>query len=59
MALPAVVDAGDAHPLKAALDAISAGIATFGEDWPVLLREVRAMCVQAGGDGADASRVRP
>ncbi|MHB9755458.1 hypothetical protein ACYBSK_13905 [Streptomyces sp. BYX5S] len=60
MALPAVVEASDGHPLKAALTSLGSAIAAFGAvQWPVLLREVRALCAQAGGDRPDAATTRP
>ena len=44
MALPALVDAAHADPLQAALDAVYAGVVTYGEDYPALLEEVWSMC---------------
>lgn len=44
MAVPALLGAADPDPLRAALDAVYAGIATYGEDYPALLREVWSMC---------------
>lgn len=44
MALPAVTGAAEPDPLRAALDAVYAAVATFGEDCPALLDEVRAAC---------------
>ena len=43
MALPAVTGAGEADPLRAALDAVFAGVVTYGEDYPRLLEEVRSV----------------
>jgi hypothetical protein len=40
-ALPAVFAAADADPLRAAVDAVAAAIATFGNDYPRLLGELR------------------
>ncbi len=40
-ALPAVFAAADADPLRAAVDAVAAAIATFGKEYPHLLRELR------------------
>ncbi|OLZ74874.1 hypothetical protein AV521_03735 [Streptomyces sp. IMTB 2501] len=44
MALPALFGAAEPYPLQAALDAVYAGIATYGEDYPALLREVWSVC---------------
>lgn len=44
MALPALTDAAQADPLQAALDAVYAGVVTFGEDYPALLEEVWSVC---------------
>jgi len=44
MALPAVTGAAEAAPLQAALDAVHAAVATYGEDWPTLLEEVWSVC---------------
>lgn len=44
MALPALLDAAAADPLRAALDAVYAGVAAYGEDHPALLDEVRSRC---------------
>ncbi|OMI84878.1 hypothetical protein BSZ07_37250 [Streptomyces sp. M1013] len=44
MALPALLDAAAADPLRAALDAVYAGVAAYGEDYPALLDEVRSLC---------------
>ncbi|KUN09565.1 hypothetical protein AQI95_04400 [Streptomyces yokosukanensis] len=44
MAVPALLGAAAPDPLQAALDAVYAGIHTYGEDYPVLLREVWSMC---------------
>ncbi|MDQ0605476.1 hypothetical protein QF037_009821 [Streptomyces canus] len=40
MALPAVTGAAQADPLRAALDAVYAGVVTYGEHYETLLREV-------------------
>ncbi|MGW3631738.1 hypothetical protein ACWD7F_16480 [Streptomyces sp. NPDC005122] len=42
MALPAVAGAAEADPLRAALDAVYAAVATYGEDYPALLEEIRS-----------------
>ncbi|EST36261.1 hypothetical protein M878_02825 [Streptomyces roseochromogenus subsp. oscitans DS 12.976] len=44
MALPALLGAADPDALQAALDAVYAGIATYGENYPALLREVWSVC---------------
>jgi hypothetical protein len=44
MALPAVTGASEADPLRAALDAVHAAVATYGEDYPALLEEIRSAC---------------
>ncbi|MER6028764.1 hypothetical protein [Streptomyces sp. NPDC001851] len=44
MAIPALLAAAEADPLQAALDAVYAGVVTYGEDYPALLREVRSLC---------------
>ncbi|MFI2205397.1 hypothetical protein ACH47Z_32365 [Streptomyces sp. NPDC020192] len=44
MALPALLGAGEPAPLQAALDAVFAAVATYGEDYPTLLREVWSVC---------------
>ncbi|MDX3635639.1 hypothetical protein PV728_36385 [Streptomyces europaeiscabiei] len=44
MALPALTDAAQADPLQAALDAVYAGVVTYGEDYPALLEEVWSAC---------------
>ncbi|MFF2515949.1 hypothetical protein [Streptomyces sp. NPDC058086] len=43
MALPAVTGAAEADPLRAALDAVHAAVATYGEDYPALLEEIRSV----------------
>lgn len=43
-ALPALPAAADPDPLRAALDAVWAAVGTYGEDYPRLLAEVRAVC---------------
>ncbi|MGW2419585.1 hypothetical protein ACWC0C_10070 [Streptomyces sp. NPDC001709] len=48
MALPALLGAAEPDPLQAALDAVYAGISTYGEDYPALLREVWSMCDGSG-----------
>ncbi|MGW6535474.1 hypothetical protein ACWGBV_01665 [Streptomyces sp. NPDC055051] len=45
-ALPAVLAVAETSPLHAALDAVSHAIATYGEHYPVLLEEIRAVCAQ-------------
>lgn len=40
MAIPALFAAAEADPLRAALDAVYAAVATYGEDHPTLLEEV-------------------
>jgi hypothetical protein len=40
MALPALLDAAGADPLQAALDAVYAAVAAYGEDYRTLLQEV-------------------
>ncbi|WP_308407496.1 hypothetical protein [Streptomyces olivochromogenes] len=44
MAIPALLDAAHPDPLRAALDAVFAAVATYGEDYPVLLQEVWSAC---------------
>jgi hypothetical protein len=44
MALPALLDAAEADPLRAALDAVYATVVTDGEDYRALLREVWSAC---------------
>ncbi|WP_432118740.1 hypothetical protein [Streptomyces sp. bgisy032] len=44
MALPAVTAAAAPDPLAAAVDAVYAAIGAYGEHWPALLAEVRAVC---------------
>ncbi|GAA2166419.1 hypothetical protein GCM10009727_85990 [Actinomadura napierensis] len=44
MALSAILRAGDPHALTGAVGAVSAGVATFGEDYPAFLQEVRDLC---------------
>ncbi|WP_327075279.1 hypothetical protein OG196_42380 [Kitasatospora purpeofusca] len=43
MALPALLAAAGKDPLRAALDAVFAAVATYGEDHPSLLEEVRSV----------------
>ncbi|TGB08831.1 hypothetical protein E4099_14740 [Streptomyces palmae] len=40
MALPALLDAAEPDALRAALDAVHAAVATYGEDYRTLLQEV-------------------
>ena len=40
-ALPAIFAAADPDPLRAAVDAVTAGIMTFGPDYPRLLQDLR------------------
>ncbi|MGV9454842.1 hypothetical protein [Streptomyces sp. NPDC003635] len=42
MALPAIPGAAEPDPLRAALDAVFAAVVTYGEDYPVLLQQIRA-----------------
>ncbi|MFI1801503.1 hypothetical protein ACH427_29765 [Streptomyces sp. NPDC020379] len=44
MAIPALLGAAEADPLQAALDAVYAAVATYGEDHRALLREVWSVC---------------
>ncbi|MGZ3096911.1 hypothetical protein [Streptomyces sp. H72] len=44
MALPALLAAAEADPLQAALDAVYAAVATYGEDYRTLLEEIRSAC---------------
>ncbi|GGX28501.1 hypothetical protein [Streptomyces lomondensis] len=44
MALPAVTGAAEDDPLRAALDAVDAAVAAYGEDHPTLLAEIRSVC---------------
>ncbi|MFJ3307444.1 hypothetical protein ACIPSA_30985 [Streptomyces sp. NPDC086549] len=44
MALPALTGAAEADPLQAALDAVYAGVAAYGEDYPTLLQEIWSAC---------------
>ncbi|MEV4591111.1 hypothetical protein [Streptomyces chartreusis] len=44
MALPALLGAAEADPLQAALDAVYAAVATYGENYRSLLQEVRSAC---------------
>ncbi|EMF56254.1 MULTISPECIES: hypothetical protein [Streptomyces] len=44
MAVPALADAAHSDPLQAALDAVYAGVVTYGEDYPALLEEVWSVC---------------
>jgi hypothetical protein len=44
MALPALLAAAGADPLRAALDAVYAGVTAYGEDYPTLLQEIRSVC---------------
>ncbi|ATW52222.1 hypothetical protein CGZ69_35145 [Streptomyces peucetius subsp. caesius ATCC 27952] len=44
MAVPALLGAAEADPLQAALDAVYAAVATYGEDYRTLLREVWSAC---------------
>ncbi|MFD1276738.1 hypothetical protein ACFQ51_48195 [Streptomyces kaempferi] len=43
LALPAVTGAAEADPLRAALDAVYVAVATYGEDYPALLEEIRSV----------------
>jgi hypothetical protein len=51
MALPAVLRAGDPHALTGAVEAVLAGVATFGEDYPAFLQEVRDLCAALRDSG--------
>lgn len=51
MALPAVLCAGDPHALTGAVGAVSAGVATFGENYPAFLQEVRDLCAALRDSG--------
>ncbi|GAA3494604.1 hypothetical protein GCM10019016_017040 [Streptomyces prasinosporus] len=42
MALPALLGAAEADPLRAALDAVHAAVTTYGEDYRTLLQEIRS-----------------
>ncbi|MEU2589097.1 hypothetical protein ABZ612_41195 [Streptomyces avermitilis] len=44
MAVPALLGAAEADPLQAALDAVYAAVATYGEDYRTLLQVVWAVC---------------
>ncbi|MFF8096165.1 hypothetical protein [Streptomyces sp. NPDC016675] len=44
MALPALLGAAEPDPLQAALDAVYAAVATYGEDYRTLLEEIRSAC---------------
>lgn len=44
MALPALLGAAESDPLQAALDAVYAAVAAYGEDYRTLLQEVRSAC---------------
>ncbi|WP_405647870.1 hypothetical protein [Streptomyces uncialis] len=44
MAVPALFGAAGSDPLRAALDSVFAAVVTYGEDYPVLLREIRSAC---------------
>ncbi|MFG2907508.1 hypothetical protein ACGF13_20910 [Kitasatospora sp. NPDC048286] len=46
MALPAVLGAAEPEPLRAAIDAVSAAVVTYGEDHRTLLAEVRAVLAE-------------
>lgn len=48
-ALPAVLVAAEPSPLKAALDAISHALETYGEHYPDLLEEIRSVCAEQAG----------
>ncbi|MEU2543898.1 hypothetical protein ABZ618_00380 [Streptomyces roseolus] len=58
-ALPAVLAAADPSPLKAALDAVSHALETYGEHYPELLEEIRSFCADRSGEEADPSVRRP
>ncbi|MFG2131910.1 hypothetical protein ACGFNV_29420 [Streptomyces sp. NPDC048751] len=44
MALPAMLGAAEADPLRAALDAVYAAVVTYGDDYRTLLREIWSAC---------------
>ncbi|WP_405658496.1 hypothetical protein OG379_01715 [Streptomyces sp. NBC_01166] len=44
MAIPALLGAAEADPLQAALDAVYAAVATYGEDYRTLLQQVWSAC---------------
>ncbi|MFF9511184.1 hypothetical protein ACF1BU_33285 [Streptomyces sp. NPDC014724] len=44
MAVPALLGAAEADPLRAALDAVYAAVATYGEDYPALLQDIWSVC---------------
>ncbi|WFB11289.1 hypothetical protein LRS74_32820 [Streptomyces sp. LX-29] len=48
MALPALLDAAETDALQAALDAVYAAVATYGQNYPSLLQEVRSMLRTVG-----------
>ncbi|MER6566113.1 hypothetical protein ABT288_07930 [Streptomyces sp. NPDC001093] len=48
MAVPALLGAAEPDPLRAALDAVYASIATHGEGYPALLRQVWSLCDGSG-----------
>ncbi|MGW7282637.1 hypothetical protein ACWGIV_31030 [Streptomyces sp. NPDC054844] len=52
MALPALLGAAEPGPLQAALDAVYAAVAAYGEDYQTLLREVRSALPGAVKDSA-------
>ncbi|MFP3986061.1 hypothetical protein U9R90_00850 [Streptomyces sp. E11-3] len=52
MALPALLGAAEADPLQAALDAVYAAVATYGEDYWTLLQEVWSACQSQQDAGA-------
>ncbi|MFE4052917.1 hypothetical protein [Streptomyces sp. YIM B13518] len=49
-ALPAVLAAAGPAPLKAALDAVSHAVHTYGEHYPELLEEIRSACAGKAGE---------
>ncbi|MEV5440644.1 hypothetical protein AB0K80_32270 [Streptomyces sp. NPDC052682] len=51
MALPAVLAAAVADPLRAALDAVFAAVVTYGDDYPALLEETAAALSPAESPG--------
>ncbi|GHH82823.1 hypothetical protein GCM10018793_43380 [Streptomyces sulfonofaciens] len=55
-ALPAVLAAAEPDPLKAALDAVWAAVCTYGEHYPELLKEIRAVCA---GQAGSRRTIRP
>jgi hypothetical protein len=53
MAVPALLGAAEADPLQAALDAVYAAVATYGEDYRTVLQEVWSACQRRGQPGRE------